>query len=141
MNMREELLKPLFEKILGTPRLIQKTVRVVPEAGNDVIERETTLTGLHDGVLKTVEEKQLIIPSCSHLEKPVAVCCFVDELLPGPHMSCPACSFICAGCQVAGCARHLGLVDGQRLCADCARKAALDAIAQRILSGFLGVFE
>ena len=140
MTSRYEFLKPLFEKILGTPRLIQKTVRTRPESGDGVLEREVRLTGLDEGVLKTVEEKQKVFPSCGHLAEPAAICCFVDEALPSPHMSCPACSFICAGCQVAGCARHLRIIDDQRLCVECARKTSLDSIAQRVLSGFLEIF-
>lgn len=141
MNRFDEALRKIMEGLATAPRFVRKVRRVAPDNGSGILEQETRLTGLHEGVLKTLEEKQECALSCGHVSVPAILCQFHDEQMPGDHYACPACSSICSGCQLAGCARHFEIIDDKRFCAACARNSRLDALWQSLLGCLVRFFQ
>lgn len=122
MKPGQDALKELFEKILGTPRVVEKIVRFKP-SDDGVVFRDSTLTGLHNGALRTAHLIERGVLSCGCVGSPEIQCSVLDENFQSTHLACSECVFTCASCNRGRCKSHGKESDGQWTCSPCLEKA------------------
>ena len=122
MNPGQDALKELFEKILGTPRVVEKVVRF--KASDDgVVFRDSTVTGLYNGALRTAHLIERSVLSCGCVGGPDIQCSVLDETFPSPHFACSDCVFTCSSCNRGCCKSHGKKSDRKWICSVCLEKA------------------
>lgn len=140
MNPRDEFLRTFFEKILGTPRIVEKVSRL-KNTSDGVIEKETQITGLHGGAFRTAHIKEHGTLACGCTAVPAIQCQILDDLFPGPHLACSDHAFFCTVCHLGRCKHHGEEHDGQWVCKLCAEDNRPFRIFGQILRSIGGILE
>lgn len=122
MNPGQDALRGLFEKILGTPRVIDKIIRF-KDVDDGVVFKESSVTGLHQGMLRTAHITERGVLPCGCVARPAIQCTVLDEGFPEPHLACSDCAFACSSCNRPRCNAHRKELDGQAICTGCMEKA------------------
>lgn len=138
MNPNDDVLKGLFEKFLGTPRVIDRIIRYKP-AESGVVFRDATVTGLHQGALRTTHVTEKGVLSCGCIAWPENECGITDETFQEAHLVCADCVFVCSSCSRGRCRSHGREMDGQLVCSACIERARPFLFFKNLFSAIEGL--